>query len=212
MMSERPGEPRVDAGSAALRGEALWWRAVAVLLLVLGGVMALLLVREVRSHRADNERFEVLQRQVEALGGTLLGQRVDDLTLVGPGGEVLQTSFAGGPCTLVVLLSEHCGACEASAPAWAQVTAKLGAEGVRTCMVVSDSGSPPQALARWAGLAPHAARDAERTWLRQVPGVPAGVLVDSGGVVRRLWLRPISGEDVEGVVGAVRQELAAPPR
>jgi thiol-disulfide isomerase/thioredoxin len=197
--------------AATLRGEVAWWRGLAAALLVAGSAVSFLLVREVRSHKADNARFEELQKQVDAVGGSLLGSRVEDLVLIDVAGVAASTSFASSPMSLIVLLSEHCPACETSAPAWAQVEAKLGGEGVPARLVVVNAALPPTDHPRWAGLAPHAVPDAGGTWLRRVPGVPAGVLVDSAGVVRRLWMRPIAGSEVDDVVQEALREVARPP-
>lgn len=208
---ERTDAPQdATAEVAAMKGELQWWRSLAVVMLLVGGVVAFLLVREVRSHRADNARLDVLQKQVEAMGGTLLGARVDDLMLVDAAGGTGSTGFADSPMSLVVLLSTRCPSCEASAPAWAHVAAKLELEGVPTRMIVVDAGGAPQDAPKWAGLTPHGVRDAERTWLREVPGVPAGVLVDGGGVVRRVWLRQLDAAEVGRIVAAVMGDLRAP--
>lgn len=195
---------------AALKSELGWWRSLAIMMLVVGGIVAFLLVREVRSHRADNARLDVLQRQIEAMGGTLLGSRVDDLALVDAAGGTGSTAFADTPMSLVVLLSTQCPSCEASAPAWAQIAGKLAREGVPTRMIVVDAGGAPQDAPKWAGLTPHGVRDAERTWLREVPGVPAGVLVDNAGVVRRVWLKQLDASEVDRVVAGVVGDLKAP--
>ncbi|HEX2837075.1 MAG TPA: hypothetical protein VHN77_03000 [Phycisphaerales bacterium] len=203
--TDAPQEPAAQL--AALKGELGWWRSLAIVMLIVGGGVAFLLLREVRSHRADNAQLDVLQKQIEAMGGTLLGSRVDDLALVDAAGAIGSTAFAGSPLSLVVLLSTQCPSCEATAPAWAQIAGKLEQEGVPTRMIVVDAVGAPQDAPRWAGLTPHGVRDAERTWLREVPGVPAGVLVDSTGVVRRVWLRQLDASEVDRIVAGVVSDL-----
>ncbi len=196
---------------AELRGEVVWWRALAITALVVGATVAFLLVREVRSHRADNARMDVLQQQIQAMGNVLKGSRVDDLPMVGVDGGATRTDFASAPLTLIILLSGHCAACESAAPAWAQVAARAAREGIVTWVVVIDAGERPEDSLRWAGMTPWAVPGAERTWMRGVPGVPAAVLVDSAGVVRETWVRPIGPAEVEGVVASVQLELQRRP-
>ncbi len=210
MAHEQSPHPDHESRVSELRGEAAWWRGLAIALLVVGAVVAWLLVREVRSHNSDNARIDVLQKQIEAMGSVLRGTRVEDLTLLGAQGSRNSTVFDAAPLTLVVLLSNHCTACETAAPAWAQVVARLSSEGVPSWMIVTDPGNVVEDSSRWAGLAPYSVPDADRTWLRGVPGVPSAVLVDQHRVVRATWLRPIGPSDVDGVVQVVREELLKP--
>lgn len=210
-MSHAEQPAGTESQIATLRSEVAWWRGLSIAMLVVGVAVAFLLVREVRSHNTDNARMDVLQKQIDAMGKVLKDTRVEDLTLVNAQGEAASTDFSSAPLTLVILLSNHCSACESSAPAWAMVSSQAQAEGVPTRMIVTDAGAKPEPSQRWAGLVPHIARDAERTWLRDIPGVPSGVLVDSGGVVRQTWVRPLSPADVEGVVASVKLELQRVP-
>jgi hypothetical protein len=118
------------------------------------------------------------------------GDRLGEVRFVTETGEVRRLEL-DGPALLLVF-SSRCPACRAVLPIWEELYASAGPDGPSVIGLQTDA-EPTDALLTF----PVHRVDAERSpGMERIPYVPATVLVDADGNVRRVWFGPLDPQAV----------------
>lgn len=191
-MSTRPlPEP------AAARRSSLLIGGLMLLCLVLAGI-ELALVGRNRELRA--QVTELQRPRLPALEGRLFPA----LELIGERGDVFSlTEVADTHATLLFVSSPACDYCELARPHWERVAAGLAGTPLRVAELVLEPESGDDTS--HAAFAPRlTAGPAEELLLRELPGLPAALLIDARGVV----LHATFGAEQPGLARWVEEHLA----
>jgi len=152
-----------------------------------------------RSRRLLAAQNLALKRHIAALASSPLagalesGDTLGALALVDVAGASRPLEFAPdlGP-TLLLVFTAECPACLETIPIWNEALASLRGDRPRVIGVQLDA---PSRRAEVPGPFPVFAVDrAASAALDKIPGVPATVLVDTTGVVERVWFGVLDGE------------------
>lgn len=153
-----------------------------------------------------------LRKQIEALqhraseaieqgssGALLVGQQTTPLKTIGcSAGEAGERADAlefgdGRLVTVLLLVSGGCDICTHSFPYFHALAESLSGEGMRFATVQVDAHAVSELKHGGTASAPSCAvESAEDTWLRRAPMVPAVVVVDAAGVVRKTYFGELS--------------------
>jgi len=153
------------------------------LCIALGATQVALVLR----NRALSARVVELTQLVEAARPPELppleGRPFPALRLLdAEGAELDLTALPQGHATLLFVSSSACDYCDLARPVWDRVARSLAGSPVRVLELVLDAapGELAQRDASHPLLAPP-----DPSLARQLPGVPAALVIDSAGVVRR---------------------------
>ncbi|MBL8745777.1 MAG: hypothetical protein JNK58_05395 [Phycisphaerae bacterium] len=191
-------------------------------------VLSILLLRATAANRALQHSFS---EAIEKVGsaGLAVGEQVESLSIAGmKGGESLPVPSAaltfgdGRTGTLLLLMSGGCDTCTFSIPYFSRIAALAETMGLVAVGVQLDAASEADfKYGGETGFPVVAVKDSPRTWLRRVPIVPAIVLLDAEGGVKKTYfgeLSPKQQDDVESLirnwsseVSGVGKKKAPPP-
>lgn len=186
--SERPGRARLVRLLAGL----------CVLLIALDAALVLRV-------RALNERVGALSRAVLAAERPLLveGQPFPALSMIdADGNDVPLLDPDASTATLLLVSSESCDACEEVRPEWDAVSRLCAGSHLRVLELVLDA-EPERLSAREAPHPVLAPGGDAWSLVGRIPGVPAAILVDGTGSVRRSFY----GAEHRGLRKAIEDEL-----
>lgn len=176
------------------------WIAFSLVVSLLAAGLAVLVVVLHRRNLALAHELAAVQVQIATRAGIQVGERVEDLTLLD--GSRLRLAGADR-ATLVIAVSHTCGTCKASLPVWGAIADGLRGSPVEVVLVDVDAREASEAIEAPAPLTPRLVRDGERTWLKRLSVVPAGLLLDREGVVVKAWW----GELAPGSAGTTLAEI-----
>lgn len=157
-------------------------------------------VQVVRLSR-ENTRLKAAPEAMEkAEGGALaVGEILPPLTALGPTGAPAPSAESnyltlrdGRLATVVLAMGGACETCSATKPYFESLARDHAGGGVIFVAVEVDTGKPQDLHASGAVLPNVMVEQAETTWLRRVPLVPAVILIDGEGAVRRTWFGSLS--------------------
>lgn len=186
MATEAPGPTEVTRD----RGKRDPFTVFLVVACIALSVLVFLLARENRRLKADLSQAAAGQMPADSLKP---GDAVEPLALVADGGKPSRLDFsAEGPRTLLLVFSTHCPACEKTLPIWNDLLASglprdLRAVGVRTDREKAGAatGTVLTAGLHFPVFAP---QDPSPPLLGKIPYIPAAVLLDSRGLVVKVWV------------------------
>ena len=185
----------------------MFWKAFIGFLMVACAALCMQVIwltREIRSlHSAGSEAVESA-----GAAGLTIGERLTTLTPMGlapTDGAANPLDFADGrPGTLLVLVGGACETCTLTLPYFNTLRGMWADSGVEFVGVELDATDPAQlhhtAHAEFPMLC---VEHGEKTWLRRVPLVPAAVLIDNQGVVRRTWFGVLSARQQQELAEAL---------
>jgi len=132
-------------------------------------------------------------------GALLVGQQTTPLAIIGcrAAGAVAPPDALdfddGRALTVLLLVSGGCDICSLSFPYFHALAESLSGGELRFAAVQVDARAPGDLKHDGTAAAPSCAvESAERTWLRRTPMVPAIVVVDGAGVVRKTYFGELS--------------------
>lgn len=203
-----PDSPGGGVDPAQYRMPTFWKAFIGFLMVACAGLcfQVLWLVRENRSlqHAASEA--------VESAGaaGLTIGERLTTLTPMGfaPSTDAANPlDFADGrPATLLVLVGGACETCTLTLPYFNTLRSMWADAGIEFVGVELDATDPAQLHHTAHAQFPMVCVEhGEKTWLRRVPLVPAAVLVDNQGVVRRTWFGVLSARQQEELAAALEE-------
>lgn len=188
-----PSGVRSDDGSAAsaVRGLRLIVGALAVASLGLC-VLVTLLAQQNRELKAELSRVSV-PRAPDSLA---VGKSLTPVELLARDGSPFALSFGPGqPATLVLVVSGGCPHCEKMLPFYDEVLAKVNNAKLRVVAIQTDAKKPADLEPMPATLTAYVPVEGRKSWLRDVPVVPAAFLVDKAGTITHEWLGEVLDED-----------------
>lgn len=196
-------DPSLDPDARDARFRVRPSRLVLVLSLACAALIGLDLALVFRV-RALNQRVGSLTRLVAAAERPLLveGEAFPALTLLDAGSRAVPLLDASAPAgTLLLVSSQSCDACEGVRPVWDEVAELCAGSPLRVLELVLDA--KPSALSRDRRCPALASGGDAWGLIGRIPGVPAAILVDGNGTVRRAFY----GSDHVGLRHAVEEAL-----
>lgn len=189
---DQPGD-RADDGSTASAVRGLRWMVGALAVASLGlCVLVTLLARQNRELKAELSRVSV-PRAPESL---TVGKTLKPLALLDREETFFTLEF--GPvrhATLVLVTSGGCPHCEKMLPVYDEVITRVGNPNLRVVVIQTDAKSAAELEPMPGTLMAYAPIEGGKTWLRDVPVVPAAFLVNKAGVITHEWLGEILDSD-----------------
>lgn len=178
-------------------------------------VLVVMLTRQNRRLRSDNEQLAQALLREQTRGTLGIGEGVEPLTVFDIDGVERELRFAAGTPTLVLLASSDCPHCTETLPMWDRVLTQTRAArsaGVGVVLIQIDADRPDQLKPAPASLTPLGAKGATTTWLRKIPISPAALWIDGGGVVRKAWHGVPSQRDEHEIASALLGGLDEPKK
>lgn len=131
------------------------------------------------------------------------GSRFPSISLLASSGQPVELGHEAGEAgTLLFVSSESCGSCDEVRSAWHQVSQLLVGSGVRVLELVLDATTTqPIDEAPYPRVLPGGD---EWSVVGKLPGIPAAILIDRSGIVRRAFY----GSPHTGLRDAVEKFLA----
>lgn len=190
---QSPSGVRADDGSAAGAVRSLRWMAGALAVASLGlCVLVTMLAKQNRELKAELARATV----PPAPDSLSVGQKMKPLELVARDGAAFPLKFGPDqPATLVLVVSGDCGHCEKMLPFYDEVLAKVNNAKLRVVAIQTDAKKPADLEPMPATITAYLPVEGRKTWLREVPVVPAAFLVDKAGTITHEWLGEVLDED-----------------
>lgn len=141
-----------------------------------------------RTRELEAALTEMTRLRARAVGlaeGTVLAPA----TLLDPSGSPIPLRFDDTVGTLLLFHAAGCGACGTTRPLWATAVSEAARPDVRVLVVQTDGATQRVDL---EGLPPSLAVPLPpEGWLGALPAVPATLLLDSAGVLRRAWFEEL---------------------
>ncbi len=186
-------DARADGGSAAAAVRGLRWTVGALAVASLGlCVLVTLLAKQNRELKAELSRVSV----PPAPDSLAVGKNMKPLELLARDGSPFSLSFGSGqPATLVLVISGGCPHCEKMLPFYDEVLAKVNNAKLRVVAIQTDAKGPAELETVPATITAYVPVEGRKTWLRDVPVVPAAFLVNKAGVITHEWLGEIVDSD-----------------
>lgn len=172
---------------------------ITVVLIVFLSVVLVLLIIENRRYRALLTGAGVIER-TDALKP---GERIDDVAITTLDGEPGILAFSGeNDKYLLFVLSTDCPHCLANLGRWGDISRRLGPSGR---YVVGLSVHGPRETAKYieendVRFYTVTVRDSSFLDRYRIPGVPATLLLSTGGIVRQVWIGELTDSQVSDVI------------
>ena len=136
------------------------------------------------------------------------GDVIKPFTVVTDAGDNKTIAFGEGESkTILLVFSSTCPACKQAVPIWRQILATPPAAGVRLIGIQTDKlDKNPAAPAEMAASYPFPVYGYKRPSpdpLEKVPFIPAQIVVDTKGVVKKAWF----GVPADDVVAELKTEM-----
>ncbi len=137
------------------------------------------------------------------------GDQVSPITVVADSGQKTHVTFGGGEKkTLLLVFSSTCPACDQTLPVWRQLLAAGTPPSIRVVGIQTDrlkaAGSASAVVAQSYPFPVYGYERSKPDPLEKVPYVPAALVVDDRGVVKKAWFGVLTKEqELE-----LRKELA----
>lgn len=170
------------------------------------GVLVILLTRTNRHLREQLIVVEQALARERTRDALATGDALSPITAVGADGAPVTLTFRGPRPTVVFLIAGKCPYCEQTIPVWQEVIAATRAtEAGKVDLVTlqTDARRAADLKPLSGGLTPRLVPEQAGTWLLRVPISPGAMLVDTSGVVRRVWFGMPSERDREELVQAL---------
>jgi hypothetical protein len=171
-----------------------------ILATVVLAVLVTLLSLENRRLKASLSR--VIDQSMPA--SLAVGRAVPPIEVTDRTGSPATLLFAGqAPATLVMVISGSCDQCQSMIPVWARQIDRASNPRVRIVCIQTDAVAPDlfekmeQSWPLYGGI------KGKRGWVRDVPIVPATLLLDAGGVITHTWLGRMDDEQAEALMFAL---------
>ena len=133
------------------------------------------------------------------------GERLGPIQLMDPDGASRPLSFAGDDQrTVLLFFTPDCPACRATLPVWHELESLETSARILGVNLEAPGASQGDGLVTFGFPFPVFGIDPERSeGLREISYVPATVILDGDGVVRKLWFGELDDEQQNGL----RREL-----
>lgn len=185
----------VKASSAGGR----WFNIISAVMIVLLSVELVILVVENRRYEEMLVQSGVLRRS-DALKP---GERLGDILIRTLEGKDGQLSFSGQDDRyLLFVLSTSCPHCLANLPKWADINRRVAPSGRYVVgLSVQGTGETTQYI-QDNGVSFYTVTTPDSAFLDRyrIPGVPATLLVSTGGIVQNVWVGELTDDQVAEVV------------
>lgn len=169
-------------------------------------ILVVLLSRQNRRLRADNELLAQALLREQTRGSLGIGERLDPLTVFDAAGATRPLAFSGDRPTLILLTSGDCPHCTDTLPLWDRVLAQtqVATTGIASVVLLQvDADRPDQLKPALPSLPALGVTDAAATWLHKIPVSPAALWADREGVIRRAWHGVPSQRDLNELAAAL---------
>ena len=192
---------RAEDRSAASAVRGLRWMVGALAVASLGlCVLVTLLATQNRELKAELARVTVPPAPESLRVGTVM----KPLELVARDGAAFPLRFGSGQAaTLVLVVSGDCGHCEKMLPIYDEVVVRVSNPKLRVVAIQLDAKNPADLEPTPATLPAYMPVEGGKTWLRDLPVVPAAFVVDRAGVITHEWLGEIPDADRDGILFAL---------
>jgi hypothetical protein len=158
---------------------------------------------QIRRTRQLEAALTEMTRQRARERGLAEGAALAPGTLLDPAGALVPLRFDDTVGTLLLFHAAGCGACTTTRPLWLSAVAEAARPDVRVLSVQTDGATERIDL---EGLPPSLAVPLPpEGWLAALPAVPATLLVDSAGVLRRGWYGELDGPTRAELVRALAE-------
>ena len=196
-MANHPFVWKNSTQSAAAR----WFNRVTALLIVALSVVLILLI-------VENRRYKGMLAGAGAAGSVdplEPGERIGEIAITTlEGGEGKLSFAAANNRFLLFVLSTTCPHCIANLPKWAEISRRVAPSGMSVVGLSMEGRAETSDFVKENGVSFYTVTTSDSAFLERyrIPGVPATLLLSTGGIVQGVWM----GELDEGQVSEVIDE------
>lgn len=187
------------ASNMARWGRAHWFEIASTSAIVFLSVVLVLLILQ-------NLRYKGMLEQVGAIQEENVlkpGERVEDIAITTLGGEPGRLNVASSNDRyLIFVLSTSCPHCLSNLPKWADINRRAGSSGLYVVGLSVQGPKETSDYIRANGVQFYTVTTPDSAFLERarLPGVPATLLVSTGGIVRGVWIGELTDQQVSEVI------------